>query len=82
MREAKQATLTSNGGTTTDLDRVRTMSERRPLMIVAGGVTAIGVAWAAAFTARSDVDPRVGITAWIAAAIVGTAATISAAKNS
>ncbi len=54
---------------------------QRPLGIAVGGLTAVGVVWAAAYVSKSGVDRGVGITAWVTAAIVGTVATIAAAKN-
>ncbi len=44
-----------------------------------GAAAAVGVAWAAAFVTVRGVQRDVGITAWVAAAVVGASATISAA---
>ena len=55
---------------------------RKSMGMAVGGLTAIGVAWAAAYTVKLTDDRSVAMTAWIAAAVVGTASTVSAARNS
>tara|TARA_R110002020_G_scaffold70031_3_gene181865 strand:- start:582 stop:794 length:213 start_codon:yes stop_codon:yes gene_type:complete len=52
------------------------------LKIVFAGVTTICVAIAAAVTAILTDVVSLGITAWVATAIIGTAAMLSSAKNS
>ncbi|MCA9080021.1 MAG: hypothetical protein KDA58_05650 [Planctomycetaceae bacterium] len=47
----------------------------------AAGLTAVGMSIAAAVVSLRVTDPEVGITAWIAVAVVGTAAVISAAVS-
>lgn len=47
--------------------------------VTAGAFAAVGVAWAAAFATTRGVERDVGIAAWVAAAVVGASATISAA---
>lgn len=49
--------------------------------VACGAAAAIGVAWAAAYVTIKGVDRDVGIAAWVAAAVVGASATISAAKG-
>ena len=48
-----------------------------PTFAVAGA-TAVGAMWAAAFATGGETDPKVGTAAWVAAAVIGTAAVISA----
>ncbi|QDU82409.1 hypothetical protein Pla110_41640 [Polystyrenella longa] len=50
--------------------------------LLISGVTVIGVATAAAFTAIFAEDRDIGITAWVAVAVVGAASMIATAKNS
>lgn len=57
------------------------LSYQRPLEIAVGGLTAVGVAWAAAYVSKLDVHRSVGIAAWVAVAVVGTAASIAASKK-
>jgi hypothetical protein len=52
---------------------------RRWAAVACGAAAAIGVAWAAAFVTVRGVERDVGIAAWVAAAVVGASATISAA---
>lgn len=46
-----------------------------------GGLSAIGVAWAATYTSLHSTHAEAGSTAWICAAIIGTASVISAAAS-
>ncbi len=50
----------------------------RPL--ASSGGTVVAVAFAAAFTSYTA-EQAVGITAWVAVAVIGTSAMISTAKN-
>jgi hypothetical protein len=47
--------------------------------VACGAAAAVGVAWAAAYVSIKGVERDVGIAAWVAAAVVGASATISAA---
>ena len=49
--------------------------------ILSSGLTIIGVACAAAYTSAKVADKGVGIAAWVAVAVVGSAAAISTARN-
>jgi hypothetical protein len=47
--------------------------------VACGAAAAIGVAWAAAFVSVHGAERDVGVAAWVAAAVIGASATISAA---
>lgn len=49
--------------------------------LACGAAAAIGVAWAAAYVSVQGVERDVGIAAWVAVAVVGASATISAAQT-
>ncbi len=49
------------------------------MIVAAGSVVPLGVAIAAAITTRISSSERVGVTAWVAVAVVGTASVISTA---
>lgn len=49
--------------------------------VMSSGLTVFGVACAAAYTSRSSDDRAVGITAWVAVAVVGASSMIATAKN-
>ncbi|MAT15037.1 MAG: hypothetical protein CMJ46_07180 [Planctomyces sp.] len=50
--------------------------------LLISGATVVGVAAAAAVTSIFSEDRDIGITAWIAVAVIGTATMIATAKNS
>ncbi len=50
--------------------------------ILCSGLCVVGVAWAAAYTSTHVADKEVGITAWIAVAIIGASTMIATARNS
>lgn len=54
--------------------------KRYPVLLI-GGATTAAVAMAAGWTATRVDQPGIGITAWVAVAVVGTATMISAMKN-
>jgi hypothetical protein len=61
------------------VDQARSLGvSKRPAWptVAVGGATAIAVSCAAAVVSR-EVDPAVGIAAWVTAAVIGTAAIIS-----
>jgi hypothetical protein len=49
--------------------------------LLCSGLTVFGVACAAAYTSRQVTDKDVGITAWVAVAVVGAATMIATAKH-
>lgn len=55
------------------------LSEVRPMLI--SGLTVIGTATAAAFASILADDRDIGITAWVAVAVVGASTMIASAKN-
>jgi hypothetical protein len=50
-------------------------------VLLVGGATTAAVAAAAGWTASRVEQPGVGIAAWVAVAVVGTATMLSAMKN-
>ena len=87
-----------NGTSDRQLSREREMSRSRDVLsersvdlepladswkeLTAGSVVPLGLAGAAAFTSYVTTHERVAITAWIAVAVVGSAAVIAAATAS
>ncbi|TWT59995.1 hypothetical protein [Rubinisphaera italica] len=67
--------MTENSASNTTCQKVA------KLKIVMAGVTTICVAIAATVTAVVSGEVSLGITAWVATAIIGTAAMLSAEKN-
>lgn len=68
------------------LDREQDIEASQPIpprwpAIACGAFGAVGVAWAAAFVSVRGVERDVGVAAWVAAAVVGASATISAAAG-
>lgn len=55
--------------------------QRRYPVLLVGGATTAAVAAAAGWTASRVEQPGVGIAAWVAVAVIGTATMISAMKN-
>ncbi len=63
-------------------DESATVMNERPRWpaLACGAATAIGVAWAAAYVTAQGVEHNVGVAAWVAVAVVGASAVISAGK--
>ncbi|MCA9082814.1 MAG: hypothetical protein KDA81_02105 [Planctomycetaceae bacterium] len=56
-------------------------SRRTSSSIVASGLTVVGVSCAAAYASVKSEHAGVGITAWVAVAVIGASAMISAARH-
>jgi hypothetical protein len=78
---AEPAHRLQTGAVASSSDSVSVAPLFRTWGIAAGGLTAVGVAWAAAYASTSSEERGVGIAAWVCSAVIGTAAVIASARN-